>query len=203
LSRFFYPDGRPVDHEAILGNPEFGDDNLLSNTQLYVTYLDLPFTDKGADVEEIAVDRILSLQEAWDAEDGNKFHLELFAARSFSDEFERAIIADIPLVPGKFSRTPHLFSSMMPSVAHSLCFPGVFIVMSIFTCLVFFKCDKVRSRTLLGFGAVVCVLISIMTGYGLLFLIGKFRGKVATAAFSKYSSTSLSSLVLQVYHSHQ
>jgi hypothetical protein len=121
LSRFFYPDGRPVDHEEILGNPEFSDDNLLSSTQMYVTWIDLPFTDKGADVEAIAVDRILSLQEAWDAEDGNVFHLELFAARSFSDEFTRAIVTDIPLVAGKFSRTPHLFFFIMPSVAHSPC----------------------------------------------------------------------------------
>jgi len=44
--------------------------------------------------------------------------------------------------------------------------------MAVFTCSVFFKRDKVQSRTLLGFNAVVAVLLSIMTGHGLMFCIG-------------------------------
>jgi uncharacterized BrkB/YihY/UPF0761 family membrane protein len=63
--------------------------------------------------------------------------------------FTRAIVDDIPLVP------------------------IVFVVMAIFTSLVFWKKDKVQSRSLLGFGAVVTVLLSIISGYGLQFLIGK------------------------------
>jgi uncharacterized BrkB/YihY/UPF0761 family membrane protein len=63
--------------------------------------------------------------------------------------FTRAIVDDIPLVP------------------------IVFVVMAIFTSLIFWKKDKVQSRSLLGFGAVVTVLLSIMSGYGLQFLIGK------------------------------
>ena len=62
--------------------------------------------------------------------------------------FERAIVEDIPLIP------------------------IVFIIMSVFTALVFFKRDKVQSRSLLGFGAVVAVLLSLLSGYGLLFIIG-------------------------------
>jgi uncharacterized BrkB/YihY/UPF0761 family membrane protein len=65
------------------------------------------------------------------------------------DRFTRAIVDDIPLV----------FI--------------VFVVMGIFTSLVFWKKDKVQSRSLLGFGAVVTVLLSIMSGYGLQFVIGK------------------------------
>jgi predicted RND superfamily exporter protein len=41
-----------------------------------------------------------------------------------------------------------------------------------FTCLAFFKWHKVHSRTLLGLSAVVAVLISIASGYGILFIIG-------------------------------
>lgn len=65
------------------------------------------------------------------------------------NRFSRAIVNDIPLVP------------------------IVFVVMGIFTSLVFWKKDKVQSRSLLGFGAVVTVLLSIMSGYGLQFVIGK------------------------------
>jgi uncharacterized BrkB/YihY/UPF0761 family membrane protein len=65
------------------------------------------------------------------------------------DRFTRAIVDDIPLVP------------------------IVFVIMGIFTSLVFWKKDKVQSRSLLGFGAVVTVLLSIISGYGLQFVIGK------------------------------
>ena len=44
--------------------------------------------------------------------------------------------------------------------------------MSIFCCIVFFKRDKIRSRTLLGFSAVVAVLLSMISGFGLLFMCG-------------------------------
>jgi hypothetical protein len=64
------------------------------------------------------------------------------------DRFERAIVNDIPLVP------------------------IVFVVMSVFTGAIFWKRDKVRSRSLMGFGAVLAVILSILSGYGLLFLSG-------------------------------
>ena len=44
--------------------------------------------------------------------------------------------------------------------------------MSIFTALVFWKRDKVRSQSLLGFSAVISVLLSLFSGFGLLFIIG-------------------------------
>ena len=50
--------------------------------------------------------------------------------------------------------------------------PIVFVVMSIFTALVFWKRDKVRSQSLLGFSAVISVLLSLFSGFGLLFIIG-------------------------------
>jgi uncharacterized BrkB/YihY/UPF0761 family membrane protein len=73
------------------------------------------------------------------------------------DRFERAIVNDIPLVP------------------------IVFVVMSIFTCAIFWKKDKVRSRSLMGFGAVLAVLLSILSGYGLLFLCGACVQRVLAA----------------------
>ena len=62
--------------------------------------------------------------------------------------FERAILEDIPLIP------------------------IVFLIMSVFTAIVFFKRDPIQSRSLLGFGAVVAVLLSLLSGFGLLFTIG-------------------------------
>jgi hypothetical protein len=68
--------------------------------------------------------------------------------------FGRAIVKDIPLVA------------------------VVFVVMSIFTSAIFWKRDKVRSRSLMGFGAVLAVLFSILSGYGLLFLCGTCAQRV-------------------------
>lgn len=48
--------------------------------------------------------------------------------------------------------------------------PLVFIVMSLFACSVYYKRDRVESRSLMGFGGVASVLLSLMTGYGLMFV---------------------------------
>lgn len=147
LSASRYPDGRPVDLEGIVGYPELDQDGMLVSGQSFVVVIRLPATTEAEDFESNAIDRILDLQDAWDAEE-IAYHVEFITERSFDDEFGRAIVNDIPLVP------------------------LVFTVMSIFTCLIFAKWDKVQSRALLGFGAVMTVLFAIMCGYGLLFTIG-------------------------------
>jgi hypothetical protein len=76
---------------------------------------------------------------------------QLFLAR---DRFERAIVNDVPLVP------------------------IVFVVMSVFTNATFWEKDKVRSRSLMGFGAVLAVIVSILSGYGVLFLSGTCSQRV-------------------------
>jgi uncharacterized BrkB/YihY/UPF0761 family membrane protein len=76
---------------------------------------------------------------------------QLFLAH---DRIERAIVNDIPLVP------------------------IVFVVMSIFTGAIFWKRDKIRSRSPMGFGGVLAVILSILSGYGLLFLIGTCSQRV-------------------------
>jgi hypothetical protein len=48
--------------------------------------------------------------------------------------------------------------------------------MTLFTSLVFWKQDKVQSRSLLGLGAVLSVFLSIMGGFGLVILTGKCNG---------------------------
>eukprot|EP00934_Nitzschia_sp_Nitz4_P002728 Nitzschia sp. Nitz4//scaffold71_size96697//41966//44816//NITZ4_004693-RA/size96697-augustus-gene-0.144-mRNA-1//1//CDS//3329557241//2718//frame0 len=154
LSSLTYPDDSPVDHSAIMGKPAFDSSGMISAASLYLLVVQLPNSpvdDEDGPVEtfeEKALENIEALQQKWLTEQGNKFRIEYMAERSFSDEFERAILKDIPLVP------------------------GVFVMMSIFTALVFFKCDKVQSRATMGFGAVCCVFLAIATGYGLLFIIG-------------------------------
>ena len=147
LSRKRLPDDTPVDRNTLFGFAEFNGDTITSAKAFFMV-VRLPEVDDAEGFEGDALDRLLDLKDAWEAEPNNIFRVETFAQRSFADEFTRAIVNDIPLVP------------------------AVFVVMSVFTCVVFFRRDWVYSRSLLGFGAVVCVLLSIMTGYGLLFLIG-------------------------------
>jgi len=148
MSAKFYPDGTPVSQLDILGLPERDANGLLSKAQSYIVVIDLPDTDDAEAFETDALDVVQALDEKWEAESGNSFRVEVTAERSFSDEFTRAIVDDIPLVP------------------------IVFVIMSIFTCAIFFKTDKVRSRCLLGLSAVVSVFLSIATGYGLMFVSG-------------------------------
>eukprot|EP00980_Cylindrotheca_fusiformis_P024439 scaffold11923_cov100-Cylindrotheca_fusiformis.AAC.3 len=194
VSALEYPDGTPVDEMQIMGNVErdadgkcpFSFNSLLNShgsisffllsfrsvlshlnlpsvlgsvlshflgkivsAQTFIINIAIPeLEDKALDVEENMLDILLDLQDQWDGEAGSVFRLEVFGERSFDDEFNRAIIDDIPLVP------------------------LIFIVMSLFTCFVFYKRDWVYSRCMLGFGAVCSVLFSIIFGYGLLFIIG-------------------------------
>jgi len=64
------------------------------------------------------------------------------------ERFTRSIVVDIPLIP------------------------AVFIVMSAFAVLVFYRRDRLYSRSFLGFCGVLCVLLSLVAGYGLMFCIG-------------------------------
>eukprot|EP00538_Stauroneis_constricta_P000207 CAMPEP_0119570782 /NCGR_PEP_ID=MMETSP1352-20130426/43788_1 /TAXON_ID=265584 /ORGANISM="Stauroneis constricta, Strain CCMP1120" /LENGTH=1044 /DNA_ID=CAMNT_0007620455 /DNA_START=143 /DNA_END=3276 /DNA_ORIENTATION=+ len=143
-----YPDGTAVDIESVIGTPTYDDENILKSARIFLIRFDLPETDEALEFEELVLETMFDMQDDWNADSSNPYKLEVFAERSFSDEFTRAIVIDIPLVP------------------------LVFVVMSIFTCVVFFRRDYVKSKMILGFGAVVSVFLSIMTGYGLLFLCG-------------------------------
>lgn len=149
LSRRVFPDGTPVVVLSILGNPTWSsDDNVLTSAQIFSTIIFTPPTDESFILEGRVITNILDLRKQWDEEPGNIFRLEISTLRCFSDEVERAIVKDIPLVP------------------------MIFVVMSIFTCVIFCRRHWIYSRCFLGFGAVFTVLLSIMTSYGLLFLIG-------------------------------
>lgn len=142
-------DGTPVTLDGILGN--YVRDNttgVLVSAQNYGVTIDFPQDSDGDNVtseafETEALDVVFAFQDQWENEE---LKVEVFADRSFSDEFGRSIVKDIPLVP------------------------IVFVIMGIFTCMLFFKRDKVQSRSLLGFMSVVSILLSIMAAYGLMFI---------------------------------
>ena len=152
ISVLAYPvDGTPVSVDDILGHAERNSSSgLLISAQCYFVTIRFPEDSDednilSEDFETRALEIVFRYQELWKDE---TFKVETFAKRSISDEFERAIVNDVPLVP------------------------IVFLSMSLFTCIVFFKRDKVQSRSLLGFMAVVSIFLSIMAGYGLLFVFG-------------------------------
>ncbi|CAB9522284.1 Pick C1-like protein 1 [Seminavis robusta] len=143
-----YPSGETVDLSRIIGNAKKDKNGTLTTGEAFLVEFDLPWSLETAEFELIAVNALLELKEKWKAEDSNPFRLEVVAYRSYEDEFMRAIILDLPLLP------------------------AVFVVVCLFCCLVFWRYDKVHSRCLLGIGAVVCILLSIMASHGLMFLCG-------------------------------
>lgn len=107
MSTPYYPNGAPVDLKLIFGKPVVGMDAILESAEAYTFIINLPAEDDdaAAEVEKKAIDALLEMQDAWAVEEGNDFVLQVFADRSFSDEFQRAIVDDIPLVPIVFVRT--------------------------------------------------------------------------------------------------
>ena len=100
--------------------------------------------------ENLLTDHLMGLRNEWNNDSDNMFNLEFAGITAFEREAMTSILGDLPLLP------------------------CVFVIMCMFTCLVFFKWDRVKSRSLLGIGAVVTITMSIMSGYGFMFICGKF-----------------------------
>jgi Niemann-Pick C1 protein len=144
----FPDDGTPVSDKTIFGYPTRDLNGILTSAKSYTVTIAFPESEGTKPFESDALREILDLDRQWESESGNNFRVEVFAERSFIDEFERAIFSDIPLVP------------------------VVFVIISVFACGIFARKDRVRSRSLLGFSAVVSVLLSLVSGYGLMFVSG-------------------------------
>lgn len=90
LSKSAFPDGTPVDRVSIYGTPETDmNDTTLTSLKSYIVTIVLPNVDDAAKFETEAIDAILALDEKWEAENNSNFKVEVFADRSFSDEFTR------------------------------------------------------------------------------------------------------------------
>lgn len=143
-----FSDGTPMEDTAVLGNAVRNESNKLISADTFIMSIAFPETDEAKDFEERMLETIFTLQETWANDPANIYRVEVFAERSFDDEFGRAIVKDIPLVP------------------------FMFIIMSNFTGLVFFRRNWIHSRVLLGSGAVGSIFLSVMVGYGIMFTIG-------------------------------
>ncbi|GAX11662.1 hypothetical protein FisN_7Lh023 [Fistulifera solaris] len=146
LSALVYSDGRPVSENDIMGKPVRDASGQLVSAESFTIQIDLPDTSEAEDFEEDALDVILELSDEWEGGSSTALRLEVQAERSFDDEFGRAIVADIPLVP------------------------AIFIIMSIFCCVAFAQRNWVYSQSLVGFGAVVSVMLSLLCGFGFMFV---------------------------------
>lgn len=158
LSKDELPDGSPAFPHFMLGYYQRNETTgLIDYAKSIAGTLNFPKDLPGGLSDSFESDVIQNLQNAQDKWENNSnsspdkkhsYEMEFLTLRSMADELVRAIYKDLPLVP------------------------LVFIIMALFCCVVFYRHDRVQSRTLLGLGSVVTILMSIMTGYGLLFCVG-------------------------------
>ena len=110
----------------------------------------LPVIEAGRSFEALVISRLLDFRNGiQNSAEGNKFQIEVLSAKSYDIETINALKEDMPLLP------------------------AIVAIMCVFSCCVYFKWDRVQSSCLLlGCGAVVTVILSLMTTFGLLFLVG-------------------------------
>lgn len=147
LSAPVFPSGVPVVPDLIMGQAVFKADNVtLSAAQSFLVTLTIPSSDEAVEFENNAVAALMEMRDRIDST--MPLTMEMQSKSSMGQEFVRAILKDIPLVP------------------------FVFLTMSLFVGIAYTRRDRVKSSALLGIGAVVAVLLSVATGYGLLFIFG-------------------------------
>lgn len=151
-----YPDGSDVEPREIMGHMTYHNDVIIS-AESFLLEIVVPASRPNAEeVIEIALDTLLDLRKEWASNSTtSSFQLEVYLDNhSLEAETLRAVFKDLPLIP------------------------TVFVVMTVFTCLVFSTSHKpgdtqVKQRIFLGIGAVVTVVLSMTTSYGLLWAIGE------------------------------
>ena len=157
-----YPNGGPVDDRDILSEATYHYDTAVEATAFPMAILIPSSAGEGLALD--VLDTVLQLRSEWEAEEDSPFRLEaMLYDYSIAQEMVAAAFKDVPLIP------------------------LVFVIMSIFTILVFSTADKphrngqnetdavchCHQRILLGLGAVYTILLSIATSYGLLWIIGE------------------------------
>ena len=149
VSSYNYPDGLPAPHNYIMGHLERNaDTNMIESAKSAYMLIAPPDTKQAEAWELDAVERVLAVNDMFEAAPGVDLRVQVVAESSLPAEFMRAITEDLVLVP------------------------IVFLMMSLFTAFVFTRRHKVYSRSFLGACAVFAVLLSIVSGFGTLFIIG-------------------------------
>ena len=124
-------------------------DVMLESVEGLMVTLKLPVDAPGAPAyETTATKRLLTLRQELIRADNPSIRLELMTHRSFDDELTRAISGDIPYVA------------------------LAYIMMGVFCAFTLFKKHPVQSQTMLGAGAVLTIVLSLMTGYGCIMFCG-------------------------------
>ncbi|CAB9526468.1 Pick C1-like protein 1 [Seminavis robusta] len=151
LSASEYPGGEPVDHEVIMGNLEKDEYGNVTYVPAFMVLVVM--TNRGEDTNDLELrilDSLFALKEEWakDVGYGSELQLDFFVDRSIADEFGRSISGDMDLLV------------------------IVVLVMSCFTMFVFLRRDPVESRCLVGLGSVFTIVMSLCTGFGIMFIFG-------------------------------
>lgn len=147
----FFPNGKIVQRDRIFGYRVESDDgrNLVLGAQLLKMRLGLPESAETRTFEKRAIRNLLDFRNELGEEPTNPFHVEVLSLDSYTNETERALFNDLPLIP------------------------VMVVIMFAFSCMVYYRKDQVQSSCLfLGIGAVLTVVFSLLTSFGLLFLVG-------------------------------
>lgn len=99
MSASKFPDGIPVSTESIFGHPVRDEETgLLKEAKSYTMHFMHPRYVKGSRPWGSAIlQELLNRGTEWEMEDGKTLRMELLYPTSFSEEFVRAILVDIPL----------------------------------------------------------------------------------------------------------
>ncbi|CAB9519398.1 Pick C1-like protein 1 [Seminavis robusta] len=170
MSQMFFSSGEPILRERIFGYPEpplpkdLGQNGTVSNEILmtsaasYLGMIPLYEGDKYL-FEYNAVRALYALQDKWDQK-GLDCKLEATSLRSVEDENMRGVEKDTPTMAAAFVIMAGLCAVYLGKYS-----------------------DLVQSRALLGVGAIVTVVLSLMTSYGFMFIIGVPFTSIAQAFF--------------------
>ncbi|CAB9506138.1 Pick C1-like protein 1 [Seminavis robusta] len=160
LSGYEFASGAPVYHDAILGNWERGEGGILTSAQSYLVTIDIPDIDTDGvtnQFEKDMLERLQDLREKYIAEDQasgvSVSTMDVMTLYAYELEYQRAIFGDLYLVA---------------VVAMFMC--G--FVMITFARFGFGDDGGQKSRALLGLSSVYTIGCSMLTGNGLMFLIG-------------------------------
>ena len=153
-----FPDGSDVDIREIMGRPSLHEGKIIAAESLLLEFIIPSAHAKSASLETAVLESLVQLQKEWSNDPSTRIDLEVFTYLSLEQESTRAVMKDIPLIA------------------------IVFVVMALFTCAVFSSKDTSNgtgksdysssSHVLLGLGAVICIVLSLASSYGILYIIG-------------------------------
>ena len=86
MSNSVFPDQSRVSDESLYGYPERNEDGLLVSTQSFMILIFFSDTDAAEDIEEVAVDKIVALDDAWKKNPNINLRVEVSAYSSFEEE---------------------------------------------------------------------------------------------------------------------